>query len=121
MADPVGGRRQVDEDVVALDLNREPPELVGELVERPARPQVEARVVPVAGEDPVADGAPVEREAHVRAAVVDGVDLVALGEEAEGLVPDVDDETSGGAQLGERGGADEAVGGDCGHGVSLSR
>ena len=40
-------------------------------------------MVPVAGEDAVRDRAAMEREAHVRAAVVDGVDRVAVREEAE--------------------------------------
>jgi hypothetical protein len=37
----------------------------------------------------------------VRAAVVDGVYLVVLGEEADGVAVDVDDEAAGGAELGE--------------------
>ena len=66
-------------------------------------------MVPVAGQDPVADRAPVEREAHVRAAVVDGMDLVAVREETERVPLDVDDEPPGRPQLGERRGADEGV------------
>ena len=92
--------------------------VVGELVERAAGAEVEARVVPVAGEDAVRDRAAVEREAHVRAAVVDGVHGVPVGEEAERVAVDVDDEAAGFAQLGERGGADEGVAGDRGHGPS---
>ena len=57
--------------------------LVRPLVERAAGREVEASVVPVAGEDPVADRAAMEREAHVRAAVVDRVHVVTVGEEAE--------------------------------------
>jgi hypothetical protein len=50
-----------------------------------------------------------EREAHVRAAVVDGVDVVAVGEQAEHLAVHVDDQAPRGAQLGERPGPDEAI------------
>jgi len=39
----------------------------------------------------------VERETHVRAAVVDGVDGVAVGEQAEHVPVQVDDQPSGGA------------------------
>ena len=53
--DRVVARAEVDEHVVAVELDREAAQLVGELVERAAGRQVEARVVPVAGEDAVAD------------------------------------------------------------------
>ena len=55
--DRIVARAQVDEDVVAVQRDREAAQLVGELVERAAGRQVEARVVPVAREDPVADRA----------------------------------------------------------------
>ena len=88
-------RRAIDEHVVAVDLDREAAQLVRELVEGAAGSEVEAGVVPVAGEDPVADRAAVQREPHVRAAVVDGVHLVALGEEADRVPVEVDDEPPG--------------------------
>src|SRR5204863_7586368 len=56
-------RAQVDENRVAVDVDGKAAELVGELIERAARSQVEARVMPVAREDPVADAPAVEREA----------------------------------------------------------
>jgi hypothetical protein len=56
-----------------------------------------------------------QRKAHVRAAVVDGVNGVAVREQTEHVPVEVDDEPPGGAQLGERGGASETVGHDCGH------
>ena len=90
--DRIARRAQVDEHVVAVELDREAAQLVGELVERAAGRQVEARVVPVAREDAVADGAAMEREAHVRTAVVDRVHLVAVGEQADDVPVEVDDE-----------------------------
>ena len=73
-------RAQIDEDIFAVQRHREAAQLVGELVEGAAGGEVEPSVVPVAREDPVAQGAAMEREAHVRAAVVDRVDLLALNE-----------------------------------------
>jgi hypothetical protein len=62
-----------------------------------------------------------EREAHVRAAIVDGVDVVAVGEQTERLPPDVHDEPAGRAELAERGGADEVLGENGGHRFLLYR
>jgi hypothetical protein len=51
-----------------------------------------------------------ERKAHVRAAIVDGMDVVTLREETERVPFDVDDEPPGRTQLGKRSGADETFG-----------
>ena len=72
----------------------------------PPRGEVEAGVVPVAGEDAVADRAAVEREAHVRAAVVDGVHLAALEQQADGVPLDPDDQPALRLELVERGDSD---------------
>ena len=119
VTDRILARAQVDEHVVPVQSDREAAQLVRELVERPAGRQIEARVMPVAGEDPVADRAPVEREAHVRAPVVDGVHLLALREQAERVAVEVDDEAAFRAQLLERGGADGTVCCDGGHALLL--
>ena len=100
-------RPQVDEDVVAVERDRKAPQLVRELVEGPAGREVEASVVPVAGEDPVADRPTVQREAHVRAPVVDRVHLLAVREEAENVPVLVDDLPPCRSQLGERADTDE--------------
>ena len=107
----IGERPGVDQHVVAVDGHWEAAQLVGELVERPAGCQVEAGVVPVAGEDAVAHRPPVQRKAHVRAAVVDRVHLVAVGEQADGVPVGADDQAAGRLELAERGDADESVGG----------
>src|SRR2546421_383966 len=60
--DRVAPRREIDEPLAAPDLRRVGAEVVGPLVERPAAPEVEPRVVPVAGEDAVLHRAAVERE-----------------------------------------------------------
>ena len=73
-----GRRYGVDEDLAVPDLDRIGGHVVGEQVEGAAAGQVEAGVMPVAGEDAVLDGAAVKRKAHVRAAVIDRVDLVVV-------------------------------------------
>ena len=78
-------------------------------------------MMPVARQDSVRDRAAVKREAHVRAAIVDGVDVVAVCEQTERLPPDVDDESPRCAQLAERGGADEVFGENGGHRFLLRR
>ena len=54
--------------------------VVGPQVEGAAARELEARLVPVAGQDAVLDAAAVERKAHVRAAVVHRVDACAVRE-----------------------------------------
>ncbi len=105
MRERVVRRRQVDVDVVAVDLHRKPAQVVGPLVERAAGAEIEASVVPVAGEDPVADRPAVKREAHVRATVVDGVDLAPVGDEADRVPAQVNDQPLGLFQLHQRGGS----------------
>ena len=59
-------------------LDREGRRVVRPEIESAAAFEVEAGVVPMTGQDPVLDAAPVEREAHVRATVVEGVDAPAV-------------------------------------------
>ena len=104
MRDRVPWQAQVDVHVVALDLHGEAAQVVGPLVEGAARAEIEARVVPVAGEDPVAHRAAMQGKTHVRTPVVDGVDLAAVSEQADRVALEVDDEALGLAELLERGG-----------------
>ena len=60
-----------DRDPAIIDLDRIGADVVGPRVERSARAQVEAGVVPVARQQAALDGPTVQREAHVRAPVVD--------------------------------------------------
>jgi hypothetical protein len=108
-------RPKVDEDVVIVHFDRKPAEVVRPLVEGAARTEIEARVMPVARQDPVRDRAAMEWEAHVRAAIVDGVDLVTVGEQTEGLPADVHDESARSAQLAERCGTGEVFGDNRSH------
>jgi hypothetical protein len=66
----------------------------------------------MARKDPVADRAAMEREPHVRTAVVDCIHLIAVREQADRVPIDVDDEPSRRAQLDKRRRADEAFSGN---------
>jgi len=68
---PIAAVGDVDQQRAILDSHREYAHIVGPLIEGPAGCEVEARVMPVAGEDAVLDRSAVQREAHVRAPVVD--------------------------------------------------
>ena len=80
------------------------------MVERAAAAEIEACVVPVAREDPVRNQAAVEREAHVWAAIVDSVDVVAGCEQTERVPVELNNQPFRRAQVGERRG----TGGMCG-------
>jgi hypothetical protein len=112
---------EVDEYVVAANLDRKPAQVVGPLVEGAAGREVKAGVVPVAGEDSVAERTAVEWEAHVRAPIVDGVNLIPVGEQTECVPIDVDDQPPGSAQFGERCGAYQRLGVDRSHRLLLGR
>ena len=89
----VAERCQIDPDVApSRSSTGKHAQLVGPLVERASGGHVETGVVPVAGEDAVVQRPAMEREAHVRAAVVDGTHVVAVGEEGERVAVHVGDE-----------------------------
>ena len=67
-------RVRVDEDLAVARLHVERRHVVGEGIERTAAGEVELRVVPVAGEDAVADRAAPQGKAHVGTAVVERVE-----------------------------------------------
>ena len=72
----VSARPRIDVDDAILDDRGVGLDVVGPGIERAAALQIEAGVMPMAGEDAVGDAPLVQREAHVRAAVVDGVDCL---------------------------------------------
>jgi hypothetical protein len=63
----------------------------------------------------------VEREAHVRAAIVDGVDLSLVCEQTQYVSVDVDYKPPRRTQLSKRRGPDQRFGGDGGHLLLLDR
>ena len=75
---------RVDVDISFAGLDAEGGHVVGEGVEGAATREVEFGVVPVAGEDAVADGAAAQGEAHVGAAVVEGVEAALVVDDEDG-------------------------------------
>ena len=85
----------------SVDLDRVGPHVVGPGIERAAGGQVEAGVVPVAGDQPALDRAPMQREAHVRAAVVERVGLAVAPEDAHTMGTQLGQQLAIGLQRGQ--------------------
>ena len=81
------GRTRIDPDLAVDDRHRESPHVVGKRIERAAAREIEPRVVPVARQDAVSNGASVQREAHVRAAVIDRGEPVPKTENGDRMTP----------------------------------
>src|SRR5262249_26765098 len=62
-------------DFIAAQFHRKNLDIIGKLIKRPASAQIEARRVPVASKDAVTASAAVERKAHMRAAIIQSIDL----------------------------------------------
>src|SRR5260370_14906227 len=97
--------RGIHPDLAATQLDREHLHVIGELVEGAAGAQVEARRVPVAGENAVAAGAAIQRETHVWAAIVQRKDLRARTPEHKRPPVHMDGLAISFVEIGERGGA----------------
>src|SRR3984893_18600197 len=65
------------------DLDGTSRHVVGPQIECAAACQFEARMMPVAGQDAVLNAAPIERETHVRAAIVEREDVPNLMQEKD--------------------------------------
>ncbi len=99
MGDAIGLGLDDEEHVVALDLHGVGAHVIGERVEGVARCEIESGVVPVAREQPVLDGTPVEREAHVGATVVDRVRATLVPEDADAVSASLGQQLPIGLQL----------------------
>jgi len=95
----------VDPDLVVTDFNREHADIVRPRVESPSSGQVEAGMMPMAGQNAVLYAAAIEWKPHVRTAVVYGVDSFSVSEEDNRVAVDVDDRTSGPPNVGKIRGA----------------
>ena len=82
---------RVNEDDAILDNRVIDADIVSPRIEGAAARQIEACVVPVAGEDAVADAAAMQWKTHVRAAVVDSIDLVTIGDDGNAVTASRDD------------------------------
>ena len=106
-------RTRGDEDVVQRDAHVEAPRVVGPEVERAPGLEVELRVVPVTREQSRLDRALVEREPHVRAAVLDRPRAVVVPEHDHGDRADLGEELALTPEVEQRAGTDL---GGIGHG-----
>src|SRR5262249_42968159 len=69
---------RLDPDLAVTYLDRTGRNIVGPQIERASTRQIETGVVPVAGQDAVVDCAFLQREAHMRATVVEGENPAAI-------------------------------------------
>src|ERR1700687_4397118 len=104
----IAGRRKVNKYISAFNFYREGAHVVRPLIESAAAMQVEARVMPVAGQDGILPGAAIEREPHVRASVVDRENSLRGVKERDHLAVDAGGHARSLWQLGERSSAYEA-------------
>src|SRR5438445_13621861 len=84
--------RGLHPDVTIAHLDRADRHVVRPEVEGAATFEIEASVVPVTGQDAVLDAAALEREAHVRAPIVEGEDTPAVVDDEDRTMATVHDE-----------------------------
>ena len=97
--------RRLDPDLAVTHLNRAGRDIIGPEIEGAAARQIEARVMPMAGEDAVLDAAAIERKAHMRAAVVEREDAFRVINHQDRGMAAMQHEPTLGLQLGETAGA----------------
>ena len=102
MPDRVVVSARLDEHVSVADRGLEAARVVGPHVERASRHEIEARVVPVARDEPGLHRALVEREAQVGAPVLDRVRGALVPEHHDGDGADLGDQPARLLQLRER-------------------
>src|ERR1700751_3286066 len=81
------------------DLDRASRHVICPQIECAAARQFEPRMMPVAGQDAVLDAAPIERETHMRAAIVEREDMPALVYEEDRAMAAVHNKSALGFQL----------------------
>ena len=81
------------------DLDRAGRHVVSPEIEGAAAGEIEPGVVPVTGQDPIRDAAALQREAHVRAPVVEREDTSLIVNEQDRRMPAVHDEPALGLQF----------------------
>src|SRR5262249_36296883 len=84
--------RGVHPDVTIAHFDRADRYVVRPQIESAAAFEIEASVVPMAGQDAVFDAAALEREAHVRAAIIQGTDTPAVVDDEDRTMATVHNE-----------------------------
>ena len=77
----------LDVDDAVVNLYRERPYVVCPQVKGPTAGQIETSVMPVAGKNSIVDRPAMQREAHMRASIIERIDRFAVSHEYEGLAP----------------------------------
>ena len=86
--------RGLHPDLAIAHLDREGRHVVGPEVECAAAFEVEAGVVPMTGQDAVLEAAPLEREAHVRASIVEREDAPTIVDDEDWAMGAMHDESA---------------------------
>src|SRR5262249_20164799 len=73
-------------DFTIAQFDREDRYVIRPQIEGAAAFEIEAGVVPMAGQDAILDAAPLEREAHVRATIVEGENVPAVVDDEYGAM-----------------------------------
>ncbi len=81
---------EIDPYDALVDAHRKRAHVVGPLIEGTPGREVEARVMPVAGQDAILDAPAIERDAHVRASIVHREDSPARVEQRDHVAIEVD-------------------------------
>jgi hypothetical protein len=102
-------RREINPYLVVSNLHGKDPCLVCKLVEGSTALEVEAGMMPVAGEDAVLQSTPVQGESHVGTAIVQGVHPTVMEEERQRVAGDADRDATGGPHIVQPGGPHEAI------------
>ena len=98
-----------DEDLAVFDPDLSGGHVVGPQIEGAAARQVEARVMPGAGENAVPDAALVQRKSEMRAAVVQREHAALIVHHEHGATPALDDHAPLGCEFGERADVNEPI------------
>jgi hypothetical protein len=102
-------RREIHPYLTLSNLDREYACLVSKLVEGSAALEVETGMMPVAGEDAVLEGAPVQGESHVGTAIVQSVHPTVMEEERQRVAGDTDRDATGTTHIVQAGGPHEVI------------
>jgi hypothetical protein len=102
-------RREIHPHLAVPNLHREDTRFIGELVEGPAALQIEACVVPVAGQDAVAHAPPVQGESHVGTTIVHSVHAAVVKEERQRVTGNPDRHATGSAHIVQPTGSHEVI------------
>src|SRR5215831_10296984 len=104
------GFREVNPALAIYRLHLVNADIIRPRIKRSTAAQIESRMMPVAGENAVLDGAPVEGKAHMRTAVIDSENAALRAEQHNHVSAEVDYLASTFSHFIQRHGADPTGG-----------